>query len=155
MLMLLPILALANRQLVELIRHSDLEPFEYLRDLSERASSTTGIWRLFLTPLRAVACPFCISHWTALGLVLIIFIQNKTSWNTNLINIGITDSLILTLAISALSNILNDLIHRFSRTPNRSSRVYLDEASAEELEVALDQKLDTDAESPESEESRL
>ena len=85
------ILSLANNAIVELVHHSVL--FKKVKLKLTKINWLTGL-----------NCPYCFSYRSALILSLIP-------------KLGIFEILIMTLAVARLSNIINDYLSIYNRTP--------------------------------------
>ena len=119
---LLPVLLLplASCQLVEVLRHGSI--FGWLRDAAQAAEQAPKGLRWVLTPLRALNCPFCFSHWAAAICVGLVFCG--------------TPGLIVLLWLSATraANLVNDLTKTWNRTPPRAPEDVLKGVETEHLE---------------------
>ena len=124
------IAALTTQATVEAVTHSEI--LRGLRLIADQAEATPSpAWRILLTPVRAINCPYCFSHWAGLLACLMLWIAYP--------GIGLGLSLLLWLPAVRLANTFNDLLGRRSRTPGRSENPRLDEAGPEELEERLTQ----------------
>ena len=95
--------ALAVWQVVEIFHHSQLTVT--LRKWALNASQ--GRWvRAFFGKL--LSCPFCLSHWVAGGVVLLL-------WLTTLV--PELEYIIWIFAITRLANLGNDLSYNYCRSP--------------------------------------
>lgn len=120
--------ALAAQAAVELVNHAQIA--SGLRLVGDWAEDRRFWgWRLLLTPLRAVHCPYCFSHWAGAAACAGLW----WAWP----GIGWELAAILWLPTVRLSNIFNDLLGARSRTPGRSEDPRLSEASPEEVEMRL------------------
>lgn len=108
---LLSLAVLANWQAVETWNHGSI--FSKLRARFEVEEGLLA---------EAMTCPFCLSHWTAAGLTTLVFLHHPAAhWEYLVIPCW--------LAVTRLSNFLNDLCHPFCRTPHAA----LDEETLNEL----------------------
>ena len=102
LLVWLPLITLANWQLIECWHHGSL--FDRPRAWLEQR---TGFWSDLLL------CPFCLSHWTAVPLTtVVVFSFTPELWWL---------LPILSLSATRLSNLANDLTYHCSRTPQRKA----------------------------------
>lgn len=112
LLALLPVVALANWQVVEIMHHGSI--FDRTRAYCEASGGVVcNLW----------LCPFCLSSWTALCMSLLSFayvLQRELNYfDWCLIPVYV-------FAIARLSNFLNDYFHEKCRTP----RLKLDDIGA-------------------------
>jgi len=123
-LLSLLLLPLASCQLVETTHHGSI--FGWLRDAARRVDGIPRgnlvLWGLSL-PLRSLNCPFCWSHWAAALCVGLVFCGTIGFW------------ILAWLATVRASNLINDVLKKFCRTPlTRSPEEVLQEVSTEHLE---------------------
>lgn len=129
---LLLLTAVGAWHLTEVVHHGDHEALVLFRRAAEAADNVPWIWRLPLTPVRAAACPFCFAHWAAIPFLVGFGLALGVWWPW---------WLLLWFPSVRLANLLNDSTAGVSRTPNRSRKT-LDEASAEELETELANRME-------------
>jgi len=95
----------ATSALVELLRHDGR-----LAELRTWAATAESFWA------RALACPFCASHWaaiiTACGLVLPYTLSGSWIFLP-------TYAVAVALAFTRYANLLSDATHGLSRSPQR------------------------------------
>ncbi len=102
----LVIAVLASNAIVEFFRHSQL--------VSE--------WRLYWNTSpnfssRLMRCGYCLSHWTA-AFVFLLFMVPRILLGSS-IGMELWWTPVYILAITRLSNLVNDLTHPFRRSPSR------------------------------------
>lgn len=112
--MMWPCAVIATWHLTEVLRHGSIfEPLRAYADLAPR-------WML---PIRALACPFCTSHWAALAALLALcsgFIGHL---------------LLIWLTTVRIANVLNDVLKPWCRTPGQTPpALTLHNATLEDLE---------------------
>lgn len=98
--------ALATWQAVEVIHHAQIA--QPIRTWARDAAAAGGVWAFFG---KAIECPFCLSHWVALTMVVVLSPQSSLfMWA------------LMTLAAARLANVANDVIGGlgFDRTPKDS-----------------------------------
>ena len=124
--------SLLNQALVELVNHGEI--------LQGLRSAVYG-WaesllfpplRWAVMPLRALHCPFCVSHWTGLATSMGLAPAIGLPWWWGLL---------LWLPTVRLSNIVHDLIGDRSRTPGSGMSPRLKDARPEDLEAELMERL--------------
>ena len=104
---------LATGQIVETWRHGSL--FAARRGKLELSDK----WHA-----RLLSCPFCFSHWVAGCCVLGMLILERPGEDISLPS-GMLTILLWTAAVTRASQLVNDLTHRFCRTP-RTGGVTMD-----------------------------
>jgi hypothetical protein len=120
---LLPLLLLplASCQLTEVLRHGSI--FGWARDAALWADELPWYARVPLTPLRALNCGFCFSHWATVICIGLVFCGEPGLW------------ILAGLAATRVANLINDLTKPWSRTPGtRSATDIMKEVSTEHLE---------------------
>ncbi len=107
--------ALAINQLVEISRHSALEPFPTLRLLAESSESV---------PARLWRCGWCLSVWVGFAVAALgwgprwlLVCQEKCGNAAILARADVAWLGFYALATSRAANLLNDISHGVSRTP--------------------------------------
>ncbi len=121
-----------TNQIVEVVRHSDSQVFTLLRGWAERVeSSNLPYVKVVFMPLIALLCPWCTSVWA--GLLVAVHIvgfiyPDSTAYTFTALTI------FTGLALSRLSNLMNDMLHKVWRTPNRGNKTLLEMLSNEEIE---------------------
>jgi len=126
---LLLISAVLTWALVEVVNHGEILLDVRLVTYRWAESWKSRIVRFLLIPLRSLGCPYCFSHWAALGASFaVVFAAGERWWWAP----------ILWLPATRLANLANDLTHGVCRTPGRQglSRQMKD-ASPQELEMRL------------------
>jgi len=123
--------SLANQAMIEVVNHGEI--LQGLRSAIHgwAESLRFPLLRLITTPLRAIHCPFCFSHWTGLFAACIAIPLNLEWWWL----------FILWLPIVRLSNIYTDIIGDSSRSPGSGINPRLQDARPEDLEVRLMESL--------------
>jgi hypothetical protein len=108
LVLLLSIAALANWAAIEAWHHGSI--FANLRGWLEARGG-------FLSEL--LLCPYCLSHWTALPLLCMLglLLVGLEVQPHQLISLPV-----LSLAVTRLSNLMNDLNRGICRTPNRHNQ---------------------------------
>ena len=97
------ILGLAVSQVVEVMRHSKLTLSFRTRALS--AVSGGGL-RGFVAQI--LTCPFCLAHWVAGGLTLLLFVSMWAFWPAQF--------LAVVFAATRVANLSNDIFYNSIRT---------------------------------------
>lgn len=122
--------------ITELITHSKILKTprvfsQYVQEFCDDAQEdvpTLGRIISFLTiPIRAINCPFCLSHWV--GAAVVFTMEYLDCWSIPL-------AALMLFPTIRLANLCNDLLWKWTRTPGRSDKVYLHEASDEAIETA-------------------
>jgi len=98
--------ALATCQAVEVFHHGSL--FAPARARAFRWSTCDGPRPLRLAG-ELLLCPFCLSHWVAAAMVILVGLGCLVSWVYALP--------VWWLAVTRGANLCNDLLHAWSRTP--------------------------------------
>lgn len=133
LMMMLLIGSLMNQALIELINHGEILQGLRWSVHGWAESLRFPLFRLLVTPLRALHCPFCISHWTSIPVSLAVVLASGLDWWW---------VPVLWLPITRLSNIWTDLIGDRSRSPGSGINPRLQDAGPEELEERLSELLD-------------
>lgn len=89
----------ANWAVIEAIHHGEI--FASLRAWLEAKQG-------FLPEL--LTCPFCLSYWTPLPLLLLCLWHDLTIYQ-------LPTLIPLSFAVTRMSNLLNDVLHKWCRTP--------------------------------------
>lgn len=94
----------ATLGLTELVRH-DVRVLTFIEWAKEKWPSSRIV--KFVTELQS--CGFCLSHWAAAISIALLFVPYGKLFH-------------VFFAVTRLANILNDALHKFSRTPNRKQQ---------------------------------
>lgn len=135
LLVILLLLGLSTWQVTETLHHGSI--FSRLREwAAEVDRESAGVRRWLLTPVRALGCPFCLSHWAALLLLgpALLALYASGGWSAA----GLAP--LLWLSGVRASGLLNDLLHRWNRTP-KDENPRLSDATPEQLEQRLIERL--------------
>lgn len=106
-----PIAVLANNLVIETYHHGQI--FE-----GHRASLQSRL-AVYADPLRLNAvlvllCPYCLSHWTGGAVATMVFTHLNPNGDWMLLPV-------YALAVARGSNLLNDVLHDFIRTPKHDN----------------------------------
>lgn len=118
--------SLLNQALVEVVNHGEV--LQGLRSAVYGWAESLRFppLRLAATPLRALHCPYCFSHWTGLSAAVVTATAAGCWWW----------GLVLWLPATRLSNAFNDLLAGVCRTPGSGS-MRLSDARPQDLEARL------------------
>lgn len=120
------IAALAGCQAVEAWHHGSLfaGSREWVR--SRKKTSRSLVARKVCELL---ACPFCLSHWTCFACVLVVCLTEWDSpWRLP----------VYALAVTRVSQLINDSTHDLTRSPSSVEEVEVDESAAVNAFEVLD-----------------
>lgn len=102
LLLVFPLAVLANWQMLETWRHGGI-----FQEIRARLEAKPPVWWVDL-----LLCTFCLSHWTALGLTLVVFNEFQFPGHYQYMLVPV-----YSLAVTRLSNACNDLFYKHCRTP--------------------------------------
>lgn len=114
----LAIATMAAWQIVETLHHGSI--FADLRQWANRRLSSENWCIHKLATL--ISCPFCLSHWSPILPILAMFYGPIEA-----------QFLVVSLAVTRTTQLLNDLTHSHSRTPFSDEAIEIDETVGQQV----------------------